>query len=126
MRLLPRLIAGRMSRSFVASGYLHALYLERCDSRLRQPLTDAVGHTMFCYFPSRRKHPAGVGCSRPRRAGSPLPAWASGEASASTTVLLVEIADDGTEHSRELFGEEREYYQRLAEEYGREAGKEAV
>lgn len=58
MNLLPRQIEGRICRSFVTTGYLHTLYLERCDSRLRQPLSQSVGWTLFCYFPVRRKHPA--------------------------------------------------------------------
>ncbi len=58
MNLLPREISGRMSRSFMARGYLHALYLERCDVRLRQPISSSVGWTLHQYLPYRRRHPA--------------------------------------------------------------------
>jgi hypothetical protein len=115
MKLLPREIDGRLSRSFVARGYLHALYLKRCDSRLRQPISHAVGWTMFCYFPGRRRHPAYRSrhiVGRRQAEGGSYGGFAS-----STSVLLIEIADaDGTHTSREIFGEERAYYERLIEE----------
>jgi hypothetical protein len=119
MNLLPREIDGRLARSFVARGYLHALYLERCDSRLRQPLTKAVGWTLFCYFPSRRRHPAYNSHSYLRRRHTGV--GNSGCSAGSTSLILVETADtDGTSVRREVFGAERAYYERLIEEQRKE------
>ena len=87
IQLLPREIAGRVSRSFVATGYLHALYLERCDSRLRKPLSQSVKWSLFHYFPVRRGHPA----YRSRLLSRP----ARGNNNSQVVTYLVEIADEG-------------------------------
>ena len=58
VRTRMKLLARGFDRSFVARGYLHDLYLQRCDVRLRQPITSAVGRTIHCYFPGRHSHAA--------------------------------------------------------------------